>query len=134
MTEFQCGTLEQWNRSRTTPPRCHTASEKRNQMRMGSLDSEAAALSAAYKQIRSKRKTMRLKFAIGFAALTVGAALASVPAVAQQQGVSGYSSQGAVVAIHPYRHHRLYNYAPQRAHRHTAKTPDRLPSNNNGDM
>ncbi len=78
---------------------------------------------------------MRLKFAIGFAALTVGAALASVPAVAQQQGVSGYSSRGAVVAIHPYRHHRLYNYAPQRTHRHTAKTPDRLPSNNNnGDM
>jgi hypothetical protein len=58
---------------------------------------------------------MRLKLAIGFAALTVGAALASVPAVAQQQGVSGYSSRGAVVAIHPYRHHRLYNYAPQRA-------------------
>jgi hypothetical protein len=52
--------------------------------------------------IRSKRKIMRLKFAIGFAALTVGAALASVPAVAQQQGVSGYSRRGAVVAIYPY--------------------------------
>ena len=76
---------------------------------------------------------MRLKITIGLAALALGAALASVPAAAQQ-GVSGYSSQGAVVAIHPYRHHRLYNYAPQRAHRHTAKTPDRLPSNNNGDM
>jgi peptidoglycan/xylan/chitin deacetylase (PgdA/CDA1 family) len=103
-------------------------------MHMGLLDSAAAAQSAAYKQIRSKRKIMRLKFAIGFAALTVGTALASVPAVAQQQGVSGYSSRGAVVAIHPYRHHRLYNYAPQRTHRHTAKTPDRLPSNNNGGM
>jgi hypothetical protein len=75
---------------------------------------------------------MRLKFAIGFAALTVGAALASVPAVAQQQGVSGYSSRGAVVAIHPYRHHRLYNYAPQRTHRHTDKNPGRI--QNNGDM
>src|ERR1700722_9529499 len=104
-------------------------------MRMGSLDSEVAAVSAAYKQIRSKRKTMRLKFAIGFAALTVGAALASVPAVAQQQGVSGYSSRGAVVAIHPYRHHRLYNYAPQRTHRYTTENPGRHPSyNNNGDM
>ena len=77
---------------------------------------------------------MRLKFAIAFAALTVGAALAPVPAVAQQQGVPGYSHRGAVVAIHPYRHHRLYNYAPQRTHRHTTKTPDRLPSNNNVGM
>jgi hypothetical protein len=59
---------------------------------------------------------MRIKFAMGFAALTFGAALASVPAIAQQ-GVSGYSSQGGVVAIHPYRHHShmrpLYNYAPR---------------------
>lgn len=59
---------------------------------------------------------MRLKFAIGFAALAFGVALASVPAIAQQ-GVSGYSSQGGVVAIHPYRHHShmrtLYNFAPQ---------------------
>jgi hypothetical protein len=59
---------------------------------------------------------MRFKFAISFAALTLGAALASVPAIAQQ-GVSGYSSRGAVVAIHPYRHHShmrpLYNFAPQ---------------------
>jgi hypothetical protein len=86
---------------------------------------------AANKQIDQRGNTMRLKFAIGFAALVVGTALASVPAVAQQQGVSGYSSRGAVVAVHPYRHHRLYNYAPQRTHRHTAKTPDRLPSNNN---
>ena len=75
---------------------------------------------------------MRLKFAIGFAALSFGAASASVPAVAQQQGVSGYSSRGAVVAIHPYRHHRLYNYAPQHTHRHIAKTPDQLPNNNGG--
>ena len=104
-------------------------------MRAGLLGFWAAAKRRGYKQTRSRGKTMRLKFAIGFAALTVGAALASVPAVAQQQGVSGYSSRGAVVAIHPYRHHRLYNYAPQRTHRHTAKTPDQLPSNNNnGDM
>jgi hypothetical protein len=71
---------------------------------------------------------MRLKFAIGFAALTLGAALASVPAVAQQ-GVSGYSSKGAVVAMHPYRHHahtgRLYNSAPQ----HSEKSQGRLQSN-----
>lgn len=75
---------------------------------------------------------MRLKLAIGFAALTVGAALASVPAVAQQQGVSGYSSRGAGVAIHPYRHHRLYNYAPQRSHRRIEKNSGQL--QNNGDM
>jgi hypothetical protein len=59
---------------------------------------------------------MHFKFAIGFAALTFGAALASVPAIAKQ-GVSGYSSRGGVVAIHPYRHHShtrpLYNLAPQ---------------------
>jgi hypothetical protein len=59
---------------------------------------------------------MRLKFAIGFAALTFGVALASVPAIAQQ-GVSGYSSRGGVVAIHAYRHHShvrpIYNFAPQ---------------------
>ena len=78
---------------------------------------------------------MRLKFAIGIAALTVGASLASVPAIAQQD-VSGYSSRGAVVAIHPYRHHahtgRLYNYAPQSTHRHNNKNTDRL--QNNGGM
>jgi hypothetical protein len=75
---------------------------------------------------------MRLKFTIGFAALTLGAALASVPAVAQQ-GVSGYSSRGAVVAIHPYRHHAhirpLYNFAPQNTQRHSDKNPGRLQSN-----
>jgi hypothetical protein len=74
---------------------------------------------------------MRLKITIGLAALALGAALASVPAVAQQ-GVSGYSHRGAVVAIHPYRHHRLYNYAPQRSHRHIDKNSGRL--QNNGDM
>lgn len=76
---------------------------------------------------------MRLKFTIGFAALALGIALASVPAIAQQ-GVSGYSSRGAVVAIHPYRHHArtrpLYNFAPQ--HRDRAKDPGRL--QNNGGM
>jgi hypothetical protein len=87
---------------------------------------------AATNKQDQRGKTMRLKFAIGLAALTVGAALASVPAVAQQQGVAGYSSRGAVVAIHPYRHHRLYNYAPLPTHRHIVKTPDRL--QNNGDM
>jgi hypothetical protein len=59
---------------------------------------------------------MRHKLTMGFAALTLGVALTSVPAIAQQ-GVSGYSSQGGVVAIHPYRHHArvrpLYNFAPQ---------------------
>ena len=75
---------------------------------------------------------MRLKFAIGFAALLAGAALASVPAIAQQ-GVSGYSSRGAVVAIHPYRHHAhrgpLYNYAPQHTRRHNDKNPGRVQTN-----
>jgi hypothetical protein len=74
---------------------------------------------------------MRLTFTIGFAALALGAALAS-PALAQQ-GVSGYSSQGSVVAIHPYRHHAhvrpLYNYAPQNVQRHSDKNPGRLQSN-----
>ena len=71
---------------------------------------------------------MRFKYTIGFAALTLGAALA-VPAIAQQ-GVSGYSSRGAVVAIHPYRHHAhmkpLYNTAPE--YRHIEKSPGRLQS------
>jgi hypothetical protein len=75
---------------------------------------------------------MRLKFTIGFAALALGAALASVPAIAQQ-GVSGYSSQGSVVAIHPYRHHArvrpLYNFAPQNVQKHGDKNQDRLQSN-----
>jgi hypothetical protein len=74
-------------------------------------------VAAINKQIHQReRKTMRFKFAIGFAALTFGVALASVQAIAQQ-GVSGYSSQGGVVAVHPYRHHShmrpLYNFAPQ---------------------
>ena len=103
-------------------------------MRAGLLGFWAAAKRRGYKQTRSKRKNHASQIRNWIPALTVGAALASVPAVAQQQGVSGYSSRGAVVAIHPYRHHRLYNYAPQRTHRHTAKTPDRLPSTNNGDM
>jgi hypothetical protein len=72
---------------------------------------------------------MRFKYTIGFAALTVAAALASVPAIAQQ-GVSGYSSRGAVVAIHPYRHHAhtrsLYNVAPQ--YRHGERNSGRLQS------
>jgi hypothetical protein len=53
-------------------------------------------------QIKEKEKPS--VYTMGFAAVTLGAALASVPAIAQQ-GVSGYSAQGAVVAIHPYRHH-----------------------------
>jgi hypothetical protein len=74
---------------------------------------------------------MRLKITIGLAALALGVALASVPAAAQQ-GVSGYSSRGAVVAIHPYRHHRLYNYAPRHTLRHNDKNPGQL--QNNGGM
>jgi hypothetical protein len=78
---------------------------------------------------------MRLKITIGLAALALGAALASVPAVAQQ-GVSGYSSRGAAVTIHPYRHHThtgpLYNYAPRHTLRHNDKNPGQL--QNNGGM
>lgn len=96
-------------------------------MRTGLLGSSAAAECCSYKQ--RERKTMRFKYTIGFAALTLGVALASVPAIAQQ-GVSGYSSRGAVVAIHPYRHHAhmrpLYNVAPE--YRHSEKNPGRLQS------
>ena len=44
---------------------------------------------------------MRLNIMIGFAAIALGTALASVPAVAQQseQSIPGYSSDGTVVAI-----------------------------------
>ena len=59
-------------------------------MRAGLLGFWATAKRRGYKQTNKiRRKNMRLKFAIGSAALTVGAALASVPAVAQQQGAYG---------------------------------------------
>ena len=59
---------------------------------------------------------MRLKIMIGFAALALGLALASVPAVAYT-AIPGYSSQGGVIAVphprHPNRyggaHRQLYN-------------------------
>jgi hypothetical protein len=58
---------------------------------------------------------MRFKITIGLAALALGGAFASGPAFAQK-GVSGYSPDGGVVVIHPYRHHArpLFNVVPQR--------------------
>ena len=64
---------------------------------------------------------MRLKITIGFAALALATAFASAPAFAAQ-GIPGYSSDGAVVAIQHHRHRTgarpLYNSAPQHEHRH----------------
>ena len=60
---------------------------------------------------------MRLKITIGIAALALGAALASGPAFAQQ-GAPGYSPDGSVIAVHPYRHHAraksLFDVVPAR--------------------
>jgi hypothetical protein len=63
---------------------------------------------------------MRLKITIGLAALAIGTALASVPAVAEP-GISGYASDGRVIAVHPYRNRArpLYNFAPQHEQRNT---------------
>jgi hypothetical protein len=79
---------------------------------------------------------MRYKLAmlpLSFAALTLGAAFVSTPAFAQQQGVSGYSDNGGVIAVHPYRHHAhmrpLYNFAPEHPQKHNVKNPGRLQSN-----
>jgi hypothetical protein len=76
---------------------------------------------------------MRLKITVGFAALALATAFASAPAPAFAQGSPGYSSNGAVVAIHPtnravvaIHHHRhqagtrpLYNSASK----HKQTTP-----------
>jgi hypothetical protein len=78
------------------------------------------------------RYTLATSLTMGFAALALGAAFVSAPAVAQQQGVSGYSDNGGVVAVHPYRHHAhrpLYNFAPQHPLKHGVKNPGRLQSN-----
>jgi hypothetical protein len=78
---------------------------------------------------------MRLKITIALAALALGTALASVPAVAQQ-GVSGYSHRSGVVAIHPYRHHAragsLYDMVPQQ--RENAVAPRYGRTMNDGGM
>jgi hypothetical protein len=64
---------------------------------------------------------MRLKITVGFAALALATAFASAPAFAQ--GTPGYSSNGAVVAIHHHRHQAgtrpLYNSASK----HKQNTP-----------
>jgi hypothetical protein len=75
---------------------------------------------------------MHFKLTMGAAALALGTVLVSTLAFAQQQGVSGYSANGGVVAIHPYRHpvHTgpLYNFAPRRAQKHGVKDSGRLQS------
>jgi hypothetical protein len=78
---------------------------------------------------------MRLKITVGFAALALATAFASAPAFAQ--GTPGYSSNGAVVAIHHHRHQAgarpLYNSTSK----HKQKTPSGpVPgqSPNNGGM
>jgi hypothetical protein len=78
---------------------------------------------------------MRLKITVGFAALALATAFASAPAFAQ--GTPGYSSNGAVVAIHHHRHQAgtrpLYNSTSK----HKLKTPSAPApgqSPNNGGM
>jgi hypothetical protein len=55
----------------------------------------------------SEEQNMRLTIMVGFTALALGAALASVPAVAYT-AIPGYSSQGGVVAIPHSRHPNRY--------------------------
>ena len=75
---------------------------------------------------------MRLKITIGVTALVLGAALASVPAIAGP-GISGYSSDGAVVAVHKHHQTRarpLYNSVRQHEQQGTSDVtaPGRNPN------
>jgi hypothetical protein len=79
---------------------------------------------------------MRIKIAIGMTALALGAAFASVPANAGP-GAPGYSSDGAVVAMHKHHQTRakpLYNAVPQHEQQNApaAVSPGRNP--NDGGM
>jgi hypothetical protein len=65
---------------------------------------------------------MRFKITIGIAALALGVAVASGPALAQQ-GPPGHSSDGGVIAAHPRHHVRakaLFDVVPQRKQKESA--------------